>query len=112
MKHAVQRIIKFYKQYKSRFYMMFHFLARNVYVEGRFEFMAIDRPSTHYYEKNSGTSATVGRSVALITVNSSGKWRKRERSVTLTSSDRWSQIERGAMLTSRCNEACMRKIIV
>ena len=37
--------------------------------------LVLDVASTHYYEKYSATSTTVGQSVALITINSSDRWR-------------------------------------
>ena len=70
--------------------------------------LVLDVTSTHYYEKYSSTSTTVGRSVALVIINSSDRWRKRERGAMLTDSDRWSKRERGTTLTSRCNAASMR----
>ena len=59
--------------------------------------LVLDVASTRYYGKHSATSIIDGRSVALVTLNSSDRSRKRET---------------GATSTSRCNEACMRKITV
>ena len=60
--------------------------------------LVLDVVSAHYYEKHSSTSTTTaGRSVALITINSS---------------DRWSKGERDSALASRCNKACMHKTTV
>ena len=54
--------------------------------------LVLDVASTHYYEEHGATFTTVDRSVALITINSKDRWRKRERGATLTRSDRWSKI--------------------
>ena len=53
--------------------------------------LVLDVASTHYYVEHSVASTTIGRSVDLITINISDRWRKRERGATLTSSDKMEQ---------------------